>query len=236
MKKNTLSKLIDDDGFYTPKPIQKRSSTDDHDDNTKNLRTSPQYRGRSIQSGENHGTTRTRREQNVPIALCVPVGNGSQLKFPSNWSVWIHNNASTKWDLGDYTRLLIITNVSELWKFLNNFNKLDYMNFQFFVMRGDITPRWEDPKNCDGGCASVRLQVTNKNLLSVWNDLCMFTVNEEICTTPDDITGVSFNLKENLTVLKIWNSNHKNDISKKLIHSLLDKYNLKPIYIYNGFK
>jgi len=159
--------------------------------------------------------------------------NVNNYKFNASWNIWIHKNSSKDWSLNGYNKIFEITNIADFWNFMNNFNKLNYMDYQFFIMRGNITPIWEDPENATGGAASIRLKVSDKNLLDVWTDLCLYTINEQVCQTDDPINGISFNLKNDLTVIKIWNKNGS-DISKKISKNLINKYKLySVVYIKN---
>lgn len=114
---------------------------------------------------------------------------------------------------------MTIINVADFWKFSNNFHQINYMDYQFFLMKNDILPIWEAPENRNGGAISVRVSVSNPNLLNIWEDACLLTINGQICVNSNDINdinGLSFNLKNNLTVIKIWNGHGNNDISKKI--------------------
>jgi hypothetical protein len=129
---------------------------------------------------------------------------------------------------------MTIHNIGDLWSFINNFNKINYMDYQFFVMRGDIIPIWEAPENRNGGAASIRMRLSDKNLLHVWEEVCLYAINDQICPSPKDVNGVSFNLKNDLTVIKIWNNNGCNDISRKISKNITNKYRLFSIvYIKN---
>ena len=157
-------------------------------------------------------------------------------KFNSSWNVWIHKNSSKDWTINGYDKIFTISTISDFWNFMNNFNKLNYMDYQFFIMRGNITPLWEDPDNKNGGAASIRMKIADKNLLSFWEDICLYTLNENICSgnNPNEfITGVSFNLKNDLTVFKLWN-NSCNDISKKISKNIMNKFKIHSVlYIRN---
>jgi hypothetical protein len=159
--------------------------------------------------------------------------NGSQFSLKTKWNVWVHNSKSTDWSLTGYHRILTIETIKDMWEFLNNFNNMNYLEYQFFVMRNDITPIWEDPFNINGGAASFRLRATDKNLIPFWVDSCVHTLNENICSCPENINGISFNLKDDLVVIKVWNNN-ENDISQLMANSLIQKYDIRAIvYIKN---
>jgi hypothetical protein len=171
----------------------------------------------------------------VPIVKkTIDANDALKMVFPTPWNVWIHQNSSKDWSLDGYDHIMIIENVGDFWSFINAFNKINYMDYQFFVMRGNIAPIWEAPENRYGGAASIRLRLSNKNLLSIWEDICLYTINNQIYQTPDDINGISFNLKNDLTVIKVWNNDGNLDISGKLSRNIVSKYKLHSIvYIKN---
>lgn len=154
---------------------------------------------------------------------------GEKLVFPSFWSVWIHKNSSNDWSLNSYHKVMTIHTIADFWRFINNFDKINYMEYQFFIMRNNITPTWEDPENKNGGAASLIIRISDPNLLKIWEDVCVMTINEQIYDKMDEINGVSFNLKDDLTVIKIWNKNMNDDISKKLPECFVNKYKLYSI-------
>jgi hypothetical protein len=156
------------------------------------------------------------------------------MDFKSQWNVWVHHNKSTDWSLNSYHNIMTITNIKEMWEFLNNFNNMNYLEYQIFVMRDNIKPIWEDKSNINGGAASIRLRASENILVPFWIDSCICTMNENVCCHPECINGISFNLKDDLVVIKIWNDDCENDISKKLSDKLIQKYSIKTIvYIKN---
>lgn len=153
-------------------------------------------------------------------------------KLASQWLIWIHNNKAD-WKLESYGKLMSLSTVQDFWQFINNFNKLNYMNYQFFIMRQHITPLWEDTENKHGGAITIRWNISEKDLLNLWEDVCILTINETICSHNTIVNGISFNLKENLVVIKIWLKNNDMNAVKKLNSLITEKYKLRPVYIPN---
>lgn len=159
--------------------------------------------------------------------------------FSNEWNVWIHNNASIDWKISGYEKIMTIRTVKDFWEIMHNFNMLNYMEYQFIIMRNNILPIWEEPENKNGGAASLRIKLSdsdmthnNSRLLCVWEDMCVYVFAGKMCQT-DAINGISFNLKKDMAVIKIWNKNSDIDISKNMPHELLAKYKLRPVYIKN---
>ena len=93
-------------------------------------------------------------------------------------------------------------------------------NGMFFLMREDIHPIWEDPKNRDGGCWSFKIY--KKYIPNTWLDLSVHTVAESLTrktTESNLITGVSISPKKSFSIIKIWNNNS----SKKENRIITDK-------------
>lgn len=159
------------------------------------------------------------------------IPDGSDLILNHSWNVWIHKNACSDWTLNSYNRVMTIKSIADFWKFINNFNKLMYADYQFFIMRDKITPTWEDPLNKFGGAASFKLSVTDPCLLSIWEKICLQMICEKLyygSIMSTDINGASFNLKDTTTVIKIWNNDNRNDIVKKLsINSMPEMGNFR---------
>ncbi len=154
-------------------------------------------------------------------------------QFKSQWNVWIHKNASNDWSITGYDKIMTISNIKNFWEFLNNFDKINYLDNQIFIMRDNILPIWETPENRDGGAAIIRLKHTEPNLLNIWSDVCLLTMNEQICPIVNEINGISFNLKSDLVVIKIWNRNGQYECNKFLNPLITNKYKMYVCYYQN---
>lgn len=166
-----------------------------------------------------------------PPNITVTVDDAPKYTFNEHWTVWIHKNETKDWSINSYHKLMIIHDIGDFWSFMNNFNKLDYINYQFFFMRGDISPTWEHPENYNGGAATFRIKITdnNKGLLAAWSDICLYALNNTICTDERaEINGVSFNLKRDLTIVKVWNK-YDIDICRKINDILVKKHRLNTV-------
>ena len=76
-----------------------------------------------------------------------------------------------------------------------------------FLMRKDINPIWEDPKNRNGGCFSYK--ISNKNVYNVWKDLSYILSGETISNDPkfaSQVTGITISPKKAFCIIKIWMS------------------------------
>jgi hypothetical protein len=82
-----------------------------------------------------------------------------------------------------------------------------------FIMRENIMPQWEHPRNRNGGYFSFK--VLNKNICQVWKDLTYVLIGNTLSTNNDflrDISGITISPKKNFCIVKVWmtNCNHQN--------------------------
>ncbi len=89
-------------------------------------------------------------------------------------------------------------------------------------MKKGIDPLWEHEMNRGGGCCSFKVEI-NK-YYSVWEHLCLLMVCDSLTKDDEDINGISLSPKNAWTILKIWNHDKKNDLSRTLVPEVLKKY------------
>ena len=98
-------------------------------------------------------------------------------------------------------------------------------------MQDDIIPIWEDSKNINGGCWSFKIQ--EEQAEELWEDLSVYMIcNKLLPSINNEIVGLSICLKKNNnTVVKIWNTNSKNNSLKLINGAILHKWGMDIIYI-----
>lgn len=145
------------------------------------------------------------------------------MKLKTNWNLWIHDNKKN-WALQSYIHLLSIDSFEDCYEYINNIDEFDIMRTNFFVMRGNIKPTWEDNHNRNGGACKFKFE---KDFIEEWEELLIYTLNEDVLTNCSSVTGLSFNPKNNPknshVIIKLWN-NDKEDISTKINPILQEKY------------
>lgn len=159
----------------------------------------------------------------------------SDLKLRSTWNVWVHDVYLKDWNLQSYKHVLTINTIADMWTFLNNINKLNFESNNFFVMKGNIKPLWEDEQNKHGG--ALKIQFVD-NALDAFEDFVVYALNDDLMQTDaNSINGISFNPKKKCTIVKIWNNvnrdifNHINPTLKTKYQGLSIKYEQhKPEY------
>ena len=133
---------------------------------------------------------------------------GQHILLPSEWTLWEHAGQREKWKnddwkIGSYHKVLTINSVSELWKMLNNFYRLDHRKYDFFLMKDDVLPIWEHIRNKNGSCCSIRTEIING--INAINLLILHIVTNKLYTDDyDNINGISCSLRDSWMVIKIW--------------------------------
>ena len=114
----------------------------------------------------------------------------------SNWDIWYHAEKDN-WKLSGYKNIYKITSINSFWQFYNNWNKIDnIINKHFFLMKENINPIWEDPKNINGGCWSFKIH--DDQAEELWAEISIYLVCEILCPSiSNEIVGVSICFKKN---------------------------------------
>jgi hypothetical protein len=152
------------------------------------------------------------------------INNGSDIILPSLWQLYGHNSESKNWNIDSYNNIYKIINASNLWKFLNNFYRMDFKMYDFFLMKEDILPIWEHKKNRDGSICSIRTDINNGSDAVCLIMLHMVT-NKLYTDGSDDINGISCSVRNNWMVIKIWCGFKEDKLTNLLQDGLLSKLN-----------
>ena len=79
------------------------------------------------------------------------------LKLNSKWTLWYHHQKDN-WKLEGYRKIFTIETINDYWSLFKNLHIIGGISkLQYFFMREDVTPLWEDPKNRYGGCWSIKI-------------------------------------------------------------------------------
>jgi len=153
------------------------------------------------------------------------------MEFKNTWNVWYHH-MKDNWKLSGYRKIYDISNIKNFWELYNNWNRLGgILSKQFFVMKNNITPLWEDKMNINGGCWSLKININLADKL--WEYLSILLVGEKIYDN-DNINGLSICVKKNnICVIKIWIKDNNNNI-KLLNKDIFEKYQPEILFIINN--
>ena len=153
------------------------------------------------------------------------------MEFKNTWNVWYHHTKDN-WKLSGYRKIYDISNIKNFWELYNNWNRLGgILSKQFFVMKNNITPLWEDKMNINGGCWSLKININLADKL--WEYLSILLVGEKIYDN-DNINGLSICVKKNnICVIKILIKDNNNNI-KLLNKDIFEKYQPEILFIINN--
>lgn len=153
------------------------------------------------------------------------------MEFKNTWNVWYHHTKDN-WKLSGYRKIYNISNIKNFWELYNNWNRLGgILSKQFFVMKNNIIPLWEDKMNINGGCWSLKININLAEKL--WEYLSILLVGENIYDN-DNINGLSICVKKNnICVIKIWIKDNNNNI-KLLNKDIFQKYQPEILFIINN--
>tara|TARA_B100001142_G_C14221967_1_gene611897 strand:- start:422 stop:937 length:516 start_codon:yes stop_codon:yes gene_type:complete len=131
--------------------------------------------------------------------------NESKTLLFDKWVLWAHLPHDTDWSLSSYIKVMVITNLEDLVMLQEVIPEKMVKNCMLFLMKKDVNPTWEDPKNKEGGCFSFKIM--NKNVITSWNKLLIKMVTNNISKNEEflnSITGVTISPKKTFCIVKLW--------------------------------
>lgn len=171
---------------------------------------------------------------------------GQDYKFINKYVLWAHSNTKdpNAWGIDSFDKIVTISNVSEFWRLFNNFEKFDYINKHYFLMKENVVPLWEHHTNAKGGICSFRTKISESinilvflaTMMALGQILENDTVND-IVMTNDDINGVSISPHGPNIIVRIWNKEADDSFISKLSKNITNKYgDLSIMYKKNSSK
>ena len=119
----------------------------------------------------------------------------------NKWVLWYHSLKNKSWDNKSYVKVIEIKSLLD-YKLLEDIMRINHLqNGMFFLMKNDIFPTWEDPKNRMGGCISFKY---DNNILNEWLKILLLCITEELSDYNKEINGLSISPKKEFNILKIW--------------------------------
>lgn len=111
--------------------------------------------------------------------------------------------------MNSYIKLMTIDTNKSFWEFFNNFDKLNYVDNQFFIMKDNISPMWEDLPDGANVVMSVKKLIMTP-IIEIWTNLCAKIMSNQINIDAYDIKGIIFNMKYDLVNIKVVIDNAMN--------------------------
>ena len=133
----------------------------------------------------------------------------------NKWVLWFHSLKNPNWDNKSYIKVIEIKTLLD-YKLLDDVLRINHLqNGMFFLMKNDIFPTWEDPKNRLGGCISFKY---DNNILKEWLKTLLLCVTNNLFkkNNIDEINGLSIAPKKEFNIVKIWIKDDTKD-HKKLV-------------------
>ena len=125
----------------------------------------------------------------------------NEYKLNNKWTLWYHSLKNKNWDNNSYVKVIEIKSLLD-YQLLKDVMRINHLqNGMFFLMKGDIFPTWEDPKNRMGGCISFKY---DNNILNEWLKILLLCITEELSDYNKEINGLSISPKKEFNILKVW--------------------------------
>lgn len=126
-----------------------------------------------------------------------------------SYVLWAHHVNDPSWTNASYIRLFECTTVTEFWQLVNSLrhdlNSL-FQTHMLFLMKKvgnvEIYPKWEDERNINGGCWSLRVERTQA--VDHFIELAKRFVTHSLTKRPCGTNGLSMAPKKIHNILKIW--------------------------------
>ena len=135
----------------------------------------------------------------------------------NKWVLWYHSLKNKSWDNNSYVKVIEIKSLLD-YKLLEEIMRINHLqNGMFFLMKNDIFPTWEDPKNRMGGCISFKY---DNNILNEWLKILLLCITEELSNYNKEINGLSIAPKKEFNILKVWIKDDSKDYK-----TLVKEYN-----------
>mgnify|MGYP001272490506 CR=1 FL=1 len=151
--------------------------------------------------------------------ICNATSSMHPHPLSDSWTYWVHLPNDTNWSLSGYKEILTFNTAEEAILLNDCIGEELIKHCMIFLMKKNINPMWEAPKNRNGGSFSYK--ISNKNVYKIWKRIYFMLIGKTlVCETIySKINGITLSPKKNFCILKIWLSdcNHKNpDIIKHI--------------------
>ena len=121
-----------------------------------------------------------------------------------SWSVYYHDPEDPSWDVDSYKKIYVAESWEMLGTILQQMGTFKLMNGLVRIMRGQISPLWEDHANIRGG--SYCLKIRRASAVDVFKRyVAAAALNRATGDPSNEITGVTISPKKGFCIIKIWN-------------------------------
>lgn len=132
----------------------------------------------------------------------------NEYNLKNKWVLWYHSLKNKSWDNKSYIKVIEIKSLYD-YKLLEEIMRINHLqNGMFFLMKNDIFPTWEDPKNRMGGCISFKY---DNNILNEWLKILLVCITDDLSEYNNEINGLSISPKKEFNIIKVWIKDDKKD-------------------------
>tara|TARA_B110000902_G_scaffold226031_1_gene264396 strand:- start:477 stop:956 length:480 start_codon:yes stop_codon:yes gene_type:complete len=132
----------------------------------------------------------------------------NEYNLKNKWVLWYHSLKNKSWDNKSYIKVIEIKSLFD-YKLLEEIMRINHLqNGMFFLMKNDIFPTWEDPKNRMGGCISFKY---DNNILNEWLKILLVCITDDLSEYNNEINGLSISPKKEFNIFKVWIKDDKKD-------------------------
>jgi len=121
----------------------------------------------------------------------------------SSWTFYIHLQNTNDWSYESYYKLFKCDHFNQVISLNNELGCEMLKKSLVFVMKEDIQPLWEEPKNRDGGSFSFKIH--NKDIEFVWRQILYHMVGGDLVENKEilhHLNGISVSPKKNVLYFK----------------------------------
>jgi len=105
------------------------------------------------------------------------------------WTLWAHLPHDTNWSMDSYTKICTFSSIEESIALCETLPEQMVRNCMLFLMKENIKPTWEDPKNRAGGCFSYK--IANKQVGETWKTMFYHVIGNSISNNKQFIKSVN---------------------------------------------
>ncbi len=126
------------------------------------------------------------------------------------FDILIHEIGNKDWSDESYIKIMKIKTVNDFWSFINNHIVIcnNFMNYHCYIMNENVYPSWDSSLN--KSVYSIRIDVSIS--YELFTIIALYYATNNILN--NNITGISFNPKNNFVLIKIYSSENTNNINK----------------------
>lgn len=160
---------------------------------------------------------------------------GEDVPFNQKWCLWYHYDTQS-WTAVSFRKLTTISTVREMWAMVDSILQNNSLIMEhLYIMREGVAPIWEDTRNRNGGCWSIKVDL--RESVTMFVKILAFVLGETSMISPDGknlsthVMGVSFCSKNTFNaIIQIWNDDKQLSKITLLQPRLAEPYMAEVIY------